>query len=138
MRFLLAFLRALILALVPVMAGAQCFPEASCRVTEPPLAQTIVAGDIVSSRDACGTLKRITSAGAVTTSTTNTFTAGPQLVYAGCWMMVKNVGAANITLDANANFVSAGGADVVMTPNDMVIVVYDGLVWTQVTALLAN
>lgn len=107
-------------------------------VVNPPAAQTIAAGNTVLD-DACGTLKLITSAGAVTTDTTNTFTA-PAAGNEGCIMHVCNTGANNITLDNNANFKSAGGADVVMTADDCVTVGSTGAsgVWYQLTALEAN
>lgn len=38
----------------------------------------------------------------------------------------------------NALFKSAGGADVVMTPDDVVVVASTGSVWYQVTPLQAN
>jgi hypothetical protein len=129
-----AFVGLLIVLAVASIAGAQCFPEASCRYTEPPPDQVIAAGDVVSSRDACGTLKRISSAGAVTTNTTDTFS----FANAGCFMFVCNTGANNITLDNNAKFVSAAGADVVMTPSDCVVVISFGTGWIQAAPLEAN
>lgn len=102
----------------------------------PPAAQTIAAGNTVSA-DACGGIKQISAAGAVTTDTTNTFTA-PSASNNGCVMRVVNTGANNITLDNNANFKSAGGADVVMTADDVVTVGSNGAVWYQLTALEAN
>lgn len=103
-----------------------------------PTSQTIAGGDTVTA-DACGGVKRISSAGAVTTSTTNTFTA-PAASNAGCVMSVCNVGANNITLDNNANFKSPGGADVVMTADDCILVGSTGAsgVWYALTALVAN
>ena len=104
----------------------------------PPASQTISAGSIITD-NGCGTIKQITSAGAVTTDTTNTFTA-PSGGNQGCCMEIINVGANNITLDNNANFVSAGAADVVMTANDAVKVCSTGASgkWYQVTPLEAN
>lgn len=90
----------------------------------PPASQTISAGNTVTD-NGCGTIKQITSAGAVTTDTTNTFTA-PASTNAGCCMMVANVGANNITLDNNANFVSAGAADVILGAGDTVEVCSTG------------
>lgn len=101
-----------------------------------PAAQTIAAGNVITA-DACGMLKQITSAGAVTTDTTNTFTA-PSAANTGCIMTLVNVGSQNITLDNNALFKSAGGADVVMTGNDSVVVASNGTLWYQISALLAN
>lgn len=103
-------------------------------------AQTIAAGNTITA-NACGSIKEITSAGAVTTDTTNTFTAPSTNATTGnqaCIMRVVNIGANNITLDNNANFKSAGGADVVMTPDDVVEVFSTGSVWYQSTPLQAN
>ncbi len=107
-------------------------------VVNPPAAQTIAAGNTVTD-DSCGTLKLITAAGAVTTSTTNTFTA-PAAGNEGCIMHVCNTGANNITLDNNASFKSFGGLDVVMTQDDCVTVGSTGAsgVWYQLTGLEAN
>lgn len=104
----------------------------------PVAVQTIAAGGTIAA-NACGTIKRISSAGVVTTDTVNTFTA-PAAANAGCTMYVINVGANNITLDANANFVSPGGADVVMTPNDAILVGSTGAggAWYALSALVAN
>lgn len=102
----------------------------------PPAAQTIAAGNTITD-DACGGLKQITAAGAVTTSTTDTFTA-PSAGNTGCCMDVCNVGAENITLDNNANFKSIGGADIVMTANDCTRVCSNGTAWYSVGSLVAN
>lgn len=104
----------------------------------PVATQTIADTDTITA-DACGTVKRISSAGAVTTNTTNTFTA-PAAANAGCVMYVVNVGANNITLDNNANFKSPGGLDVVLTADDAIIVGSTGAsgVWYALSALVAN
>lgn len=97
--------------------------------------QTIAAGNTVAA-DACGGIKQITAGGAVTTDTTNTFTA-PGVTNSGCCMDVINVGTANnITLDANANFNAA--ADIVMTPCDVIRVCSNGVDWFPIDALVAN
>lgn len=130
MRYLLAFL----LLLAPALAGAQCFPEASCRVTEAARSPEIVAaGATVNLREVCGTVKPISTdgAGAVTTSTTETFTSSG---YGGCIVTVCNSGTVDaITLDANTNFVSA--ADVVLGVGDCVIVAeYPKGTWRRAAA----
>jgi hypothetical protein len=102
----------------------------------PPAVQTIAGGNTIAA-DACGGIKRITSAGVVTTDTTNTFTA-PSSDNAGCVLRVINTGANNITLDNNALFFSPGAADVVMTANDAIIVGSDGSKWYALSALVAN
>ena len=103
-----------------------------------PAAESIAAAATITA-DACGGFKRISSAGAVTTNTTNTFTA-PAAANAGCVMAVCNTGANNITLDVNANFKTAGGADVILTSDDCVIVASTGAagVWYQISGLNAN
>lgn len=100
-----------------------------------PAAQTIAAGGTVAD-DGCGTIKAIQSAGAVTTSTTDTFTA-PSASNLGCCMDVFNVGANNITLDDNAHFFAGG--DVVLTQFDVVRVCsYGQTAWLQTGELVAN
>lgn len=105
-------------------------------IVTPPATETIASAATITA-NGCGTIKRITNPSAVTTGTTNTFTA-PASSNAGCFMFIVNVGTSTITLDNNANFVSAGAADVAMTANDSVAVVSDGSAWYQVSALLAN
>jgi hypothetical protein len=102
-----------------------------------PTGQTIAAGNTVTA-DGCGGVKRVSSAGAVTTDTTNTFTA-PAAANAGCVMRVCNTAANAITLDANANFKTSGGVDVVLTDaDDCVPVGSDGVVWRQMGAVMSN
>lgn len=101
-----------------------------------PDTQTLINETIITA-DACGTLKRLTSATVVITNTTNTFTA-PAAGNAGCCMDVANVGASDITLDFNANFVSKGGTDVVLTAGDTVRVASDGVDWYMVGDLGVN
>lgn len=103
----------------------------------PPTTQTIAAGNTVAA-DSCGGLKAITAAGAVSTDTTNTFTA-PAAANTGCLMYVCNTGATNaITLDKNANFLTLAGADVVLLANSCIAVVSNGTLWKQLTALLTS
>jgi hypothetical protein len=101
-----------------------------------PAAQTIAAGNIITA-NACGTIKYITSASPVTTSTTDTFD-GADNQNQGCEMRVCNSGANTITLDNNVNFLSAGGTDVVLTANDCISVASTGALWMQTTPLIAN
>jgi hypothetical protein len=102
----------------------------------PAAAQTISAGGTVTA-NACGTVKLITSGGAVTTSTTNTFTT-PGTTNAGCCMDVVNTGANNITLDANTAFRTIGGTNQVVGQYDAVRVCSDGASWYQVSAVAGN
>jgi len=102
----------------------------------PPADQTIAGGNTITD-DGCGTIKAVTSSGAVVTSTTNTFTA-PASGNDGCCMDVINVGSQNITLDNNANFLSIGGADIVLTGNDATRVCSNGSKWYSVGSLVAN
>ena len=108
--------------------------ESTGLLVTPPAAQTIEAGNTIAA-NACGTIKIITSAGDVTTSTTNTFTE-PAATNAGCCMDVINTGANTITLDANTNFVSAGAANVALGAGDTVRVCSTGASgkWYQIGA----
>ena len=102
-------------------------------IVAPTAAEDIAAAATITA-NACGAIKRISATGAQTTNTTNTFTA-PDGSNAGCCMDVINVDTADaITLDTNANFFSAGAADVVLGIRDTVRVCSDGTVWTQVGA----
>ena len=104
-------------------------------VVNHPAAQTIAAGGTIAD-DGCGTIKAIQSAGSVTTSTTDTFTA-PSASNLGCCMDVFNVGANNITLDDNAHFFAGG--DVVLTQFDVVRVCsYGQTAWLRTGNLVAN
>jgi hypothetical protein len=99
-----------------------------------PATQTIAAGNTVAA-DACGGVKAITAAGAVTTSTTDTFTT-PSAANAGCMMVVCNVGTTNtITLDKNANNLLTGGADVALLANSCISVISNGTLWRQIGAI---
>jgi hypothetical protein len=102
----------------------------------PPATETIAAGATVTV-NACGGLKRVTAAGAVTTNTTNTFTA-PAAANAGCIMTVCNVGANTITLDANLLFKPSGGTDIALGADDCTAVVSDGTIWRSSTPLVLN
>ena len=101
-----------------------------------PATQTIAAADTITA-NACGGYKRVTAAGAVTTGTTNTFTA-PDPERAPCEMLLCNVGANAITLDNNALFKSIGAADIVLGADDCTRVVSDGTVWRSAGRLVAN
>ena len=123
-------------------AGERLYSDDTNLVSEhpfkviPPASQVISGGNTIAS-DACGGIKQIASTGAVTTSTTNTFTA-PSAINNGCCMTVINTGTQNITLDNNASFYSAGAADVVMTQDDALSVCSIGSAWYQTSALLVN
>ncbi len=100
----------------------------------PPTTQTIAATNTITA-DACSGLKAITAAGAVTTNTTDTFTA-PAAANTGCMMLVCNVGTTNtITLDKNSHFFTVAGADVLLLANSCIGVVSDGTQWRQHTAV---
>jgi hypothetical protein len=103
-----------------------------------PAVQTIASGNTITA-NACGTVKMIHASGAVTTDTTNTFTA-PTAAMSGCCMTVISDGAA-ITLDANANFKTIGGADVVLGQYDSIMVcsftTTVGPYWIQTTPVAA-
>ena len=89
--------------------------------------ETIVAASTITA-NACGGLKRITSASDVTTDTTLTFTR-PSSSLAGCSMLVVNVGEATIYLDGNALFGVTSAASLPIGPKGSVLVWTDGSVW---------
>ncbi len=122
--------------LLATLAHAQCFPEAACRVTDPPLTQTIADGDTITA-NACGTVKNITAAGAVTTNTTDTFST-PSGSNKGCVMYVCNQGTNTITLDSNTNFPGVAAGNVALTQDDCVVVAQTGSRWMQISAVLSN
>jgi hypothetical protein len=102
------------------------------------VATETIASAATITANACGGIKRIQSTGAVTTGTTNTFTA-PSASLAGCIMYLKNVDDTDaITLDTNTLFKSAGAANVVLAAGDTIIVGTDGTFWYQFSALLDN
>jgi len=101
----------------------------------PTPSQPVNSGTTITA-DACGGVKQLTSTGAVTTNTTNTFDA-PAVFNNGCAMRVCNVGANAITLDANNNFLTSDGNDVVLaaltaSAVSCVTVVQSGTKWYQV------
>jgi hypothetical protein len=110
-------------------------------VVNPPTVETIAAGATITV-NACGTVKQIDATANRTTDTTNTFTAPaapPTTSNSGCCMDVMNTDTTDtITLDANANFKTIGGADVVLGPDDAVRVCSNGTVWRQISAVAAN
>lgn len=94
--------------------------------------QTIAGGDTIKG-DACGGIKHITSASAVTTSLTNTFSASSILTDGtgtkDCEMDVVNEGAFTITLDNNAGTLTPGGIDQNLNSAAKVHVINTGGVW---------
>jgi hypothetical protein len=100
-----------------------------------PTTQVIAATETIAA-DACGGIKLISSASAVTTNTTDTFTA-PAAGNAGCIMHVCNVNAADaITLDDNTNFDAIDGANVVLTAGACIGVGSTGSIWKSLTPLV--
>lgn len=107
---------------------------ASMFVVQSPSAESITAGATITA-NACGTIKKLTSAGNVTTDTTNTFTS-PTSGYDGCCMDVYNTGANTITLDQNAKFKTSGGANVSLTSGSFTKVCSNGANWYQTIAVM--
>lgn len=106
-------------------------------VVSPPAVETIAAAATITV-DACGTVKQIDATANRTTNTTNTFTA-PAAANTGCCMDVVNTDTTDtITLDANANFKTIGGADVALGPYDAVRVCSNGTNWFQINAVAGN
>jgi hypothetical protein len=99
--------------------------------------ETITAGAVITA-NACGGAKIVYAASAVTTDTTNTFTA-PAAANRGCVMQVCNTTAGGtITLDNNANFRSKAAADVALTLEDCITVWSDGAIWRQSTDIVSG
>lgn len=104
-------------------------------MTIPPSAQTVVANGIILA-DACGGVKQITSAGAVATDPTNTFSV-PSVstvgtANTGCFMSVVNSGSSLITLKANATFLTFAGEDINLNAaGGSVWVFSNGANWVQ-------
>ena len=108
-------------------------------VVVPPAIQTIVEDDTIAD-DACGGVKMIDSAGVLNTNDNDTFTT-PDDAHAGCCMYVINAGGFAITLKNNANFKSAGAADVTLGADDAVQVCFTTAVggkWYQVSPVSVN
>ncbi len=78
-----------------------------------PAAQTIGAAGTVA-LDACGGVKRITSAANVTSSTTYTFASTATASNLPCAMDVVNTGQFDITLDSNGSFMTMGDQNIVL------------------------
>jgi parallel beta-helix repeat protein len=108
--------------------------------TEVTAVETVVDTVTTISADACGSIKLLNSTGAASTNATNTFTT-PALGNDGCFMLVCNEDAVDtITLKDNANFVTAAGADIALTPDDCVAVASTGVggavdAWRQVAPI---
>jgi hypothetical protein len=103
-------------------------------IAKTPASVDVTGGGTIAD-DACGSVKRITSTGPVTTSTTNTFTA-PSAANEGCVMLTCNDDSADtITLHGQSgnSFKGAGDADVALAPQDCVLVTSTGAggVWYQ-------
>jgi copper(I)-binding protein len=127
----------LVLLLCAASSNAQlCFPDPACTYTVPPATEAIVAGGTITA-NACGSVKNITAAGAITTNTTDTFTA-PSSSTTGCVMTVCNQSANTITLDSNTNFPGVAAGNVALTQDDCVLVVQSGARWLQAAAVLSN
>lgn len=94
--------------------------------------QTITAGATISA-NSCGGMKKISSSGDVTTSTSTTIGTNA-LTSMDCCMKIVNVGSFNITLDNNASTFTNGGADVVLGPNDSADFCGEVSTWYQIGA----
>jgi len=104
--------------------------EVGTKVLTPVPATQTVAASFTITADACGGIKRVTSASDVTSDTTNTFTA-PAASNKGCKMFVKNVGVHQVILDFNTLFAggAGGAASLRLDTGGSVIVWSDGAAW---------
>ena len=101
-------------------------------IVAPPATQVVAAGNAITA-DACGTVKNISSATAVTTGTVNSFTDPTTNVFVGCCMTVHNVNASDsITIDSNAKTILNGGTDLVLGAQDTMQICGDSTYWYQV------
>lgn len=107
-----------------------------------PVSQVVASGATIDTSKACGGVVFLTSAGAVTTDTTNTFTvssgsATDGTYNNGCEVTIINVDSADaITLDANARFVTFDGGNVVLGANGGAVRIASysaGVAWVQTT-----
>lgn len=102
----------------------------------PPSTQTI-ANDGTITDDGAGGIKRISSASAIRTGLTNTFTVPSQATDGtdniGSCMDVMNSGAFNITLKSSSQFRTLGGQDVELGSGASVRVASDGTQWRQIS-----
>lgn len=108
----------------------------------PPSTQVVGSGATIDVSKSCGGVLFLSSVGAVTTDTTNTFTvssgnATDGTYNNGCQVTLINVDSADaITLDANARFVTFDGNNVVLAANggSVHIASYSaGVTWVQTT-----
>lgn len=96
-----------------------------------PSTQTIGAAGTVAA-DACGGVKKISAASAVTTSTSDTFASTATATKLPCVMRLVNVGQFNITLDSNSNFMTMGDQNLVIKSTRSVEVIgLAGVGWTH-------
>lgn len=96
---------------------------------KPLAAQSLSEGFTVTA-DSCGAVKLLTSTGAFTSSTTNTFTA-PAAGLNGCQLDLVNVGDFSIALDSNSLFFSSAVVSYALGASDTIRVVTDGNFWFQ-------
>jgi len=116
------------------VTGSVLFDGDALKIT-PASAQTIAEGDTITA-NACGTVKIITAAGAVTTNTTHSIT-NPATAPAGCCMAIYNTGGTNtITLDTNTTLVVGAAANLALASKDIALFCNDGTNWIQVSAVL--
>ena len=110
--------------------GKVTFGSGSSTLMPIPAVQTMAAGDGINA-DACGGVKQIASASAITSSTTFPFPL-PATTNAGCDMSVVNVGASSITIKAAAlEFFPLNAADVVLGSSSTLTVISNGSFWYQ-------
>lgn len=100
--------------------------------------QVIASGGIITA-DACGGLKRVSAAGAVSTDATNAITTPATSNY-GCHLDVCNVGANTITVKHSTNTKTSTGADLALAANGCVSFVSTGSAgfWLQTSAMVTN
>jgi hypothetical protein len=114
-----------------VFKSSVTFSGAANLVYPYPASQVLASGTVITA-NACGGVKRIQAGAAVTTNTTDTFTAVAGIT-PPCAMDVVNVGSFTVTLDDNVNFHGAGAADVVLGSSDTIrVIAVTGIGWIQI------
>ena len=98
--------------------------------------QTIGAGGVIAA-DSCGGVKLVTAAGAVSTDTTNAFTA-PAAGNTGCVMNVCNTGANTITIKHSTNSKTTTGGDLALAQNGCVDYLSTGTFWFQTAVMTTS
>ena len=123
-------------ALTVAVAGSSIVQDATGWRPALQTTQTIANGGIIAA-DSCGGVKLVTAAGAVSTSSTNAFTA-PAAGNTGCKMKVCNTGANTITIVRSTNTKTTTGAELALAQNGCVDYLSTGTFWLQTAVMTTS